>query len=44
MREYNDSEDLYIAVRDALEDLAKGDISPEAAAARVQRVSRKTLR
>ena len=37
-------EDLYIAVRDALEDLAKGDISPEAAAARVQRVSRKTLR
>jgi ABC-type glycerol-3-phosphate transport system substrate-binding protein len=37
-------EDLYIAVRDALEDLAKDEITPEAAAARVQRVSRKTLR
>ncbi len=37
-------EDLYIAVRDALEDLAKGEITPEEAAARVQGTSRNTLR
>ena len=37
-------EDLYIAVRDALADLAKDEITPEAAAARVQKISRNTLR
>lgn len=37
-------EDLSLAVRDALEDLAKGTITPEEAAARVQEVSRNTMR
>ncbi|WP_026665176.1 ABC transporter substrate-binding protein [Butyrivibrio sp. FC2001] len=37
-------EDLYIVVRDALEDLAKGTITPEDAAARIQEVSRTMIR
>ena len=37
-------EDLSLAVRDALEDLAKGIITPEEAAARIQEVSRSTRR
>jgi ABC-type glycerol-3-phosphate transport system substrate-binding protein len=37
-------EDLHIAVRDALEALAKGEITPEEAAARVQEVSKNTIR
>ncbi len=37
-------EDVSLAVRDALAELAKGDITPEEAAARVQEVSRNTIR
>ncbi|MCR5342439.1 MAG: ABC transporter substrate-binding protein [Butyrivibrio sp.] len=37
-------EDLYIVVRDALEDLAKGTITPEDATARIQEVSRTMIR
>lgn len=37
-------EDLNLAVRDALEDLAKGHITPEEAAGRIQKVSRSTIR
>jgi ABC-type glycerol-3-phosphate transport system substrate-binding protein len=37
-------EDLKLAVRDALEDLAYGRITPEEAASRVQKVSHNTIR
>ena len=37
-------EDLNIAIRDALEELATGRITPEEAAAKVQEVSRNTIR